>query len=86
MDISLNFNASTHSSQQAVLISAFSKTTTGKKAETTLANSHWPKEYKEAFNYMNASAGFLGKDGETFTFALADGTSCIAWDLVTNLN
>jgi len=82
MDISLNFNTDTHSSKQLVLISAFTKTTTkGKKSETTLSNSHWPSEYRDAFSYVNASKGFAGKDGESFTFTLADGTTATAWGL-----
>jgi len=82
MEISLNFKATTQSSQQFVLIAAFSKTSgEGSKKKSSLVNTHWPPMYKEAFSAVNAANEFSGKDGETFSFILPDGTTACAWGL-----
>ncbi len=82
MKFTLEFNAKGHTTNDLVVYGAFSKTTTEKKKEvTTLVNSTWPKEVKDAFSKVSLSNDFNGAEGTNFHFILDDGTTALAWGL-----
>jgi len=76
-----NFNAQSGSSPELNIIGAYSKTSEKGKKETTLINTLWSKEYKEAFSALNASKTFSGKEGEEFIFSGINGEMVIALGL-----
>lgn len=74
MEFKLNFNAKNHSECDIAVFAGFSKTEKkGKKSETKLVNTHWPKEVKAAFNSYKASANFNGANGDVLIFPLDGG-------------
>jgi len=82
MEFKLNFNAKNHSDCEVAVFAGFSKTETkGKKSETKLVNSHWPKEVKEAFSSFKASKNFKGSNGDTLVFPLDGGHIAVAFGL-----
>lgn len=82
MEFKLNFNAKNHSEGEVVVFAGYSKTEKkGKKTETKLVNSHWPKAAKESFSSLKASSTFNGNSGESFTFPLEDGSMGLAYGL-----
>ena len=85
MEMNLNFNAKEHTAAQLVVISGFSKKADkkGKKKgeDLELVNSHWSKDYKEAFSSLKNSGFFKGSKGDSFYFSLEDGTTVMALGL-----
>lgn len=69
MKFTLNLNTKEVSSADCYVIGAYSKTETkGKKEETTVALTGWPKELKASFESMNSSVDFTGAKGSTYSF------------------
>ena len=82
MEFKLNFNAKNHSDCEVVVFAGFSKTEkSGKKSETKLVNSHWPKEVSAAFTSFKASRNFNGSNGDTLVFPLDSGHIGVAFGL-----
>lgn len=82
MDIQLCFNTKSHTSEELIVISAFSKKEkVGKKESTILVNSSWPKEWKTTFSNINSAKNFKGEKGTSYFFNLDNGTSVLALGL-----
>lgn len=74
MDIQLKFNASGHSSDELVILPAF---TSGEGDKATLVNTAWSKEHKETFKSIKSAASFKGAKGSSFQFSTADGLTVL---------
>ena len=74
MDIQLKFNASGHSSDELVILPAFSK---GSGDKATLVDTAWSKEYKDAFKCIKAAATFKGSKGSSFQFTTSEGLTVL---------
>ncbi|MBT3585433.1 MAG: leucyl aminopeptidase [Halobacteriovoraceae bacterium] len=81
MDIILNLNAKSYSSDEVLVVAAYSKAGKQKKDPAQLVNSHWSSDLKEAFSAINAAATFTGTAGTKFLFPLASGEMVLAWGL-----
>lgn len=72
MEISLQFNVTTPSEQDIVVVGAFQKITKkGKKEEKSAILSTWSKEYQAAFKSLNSQSQFDGSNGQSYTFDVA---------------
>ena len=74
MDIQLKFNASGHSSDELVILPAFSK---GSGDKATLVDTAWNKEYKDTFKSIKAGASFKGSKGSSFQFTTSEGLTVL---------
>jgi leucyl aminopeptidase len=83
--IDIHLGAKDSPKNELVIISAFSKEAADKNkkaaAKLELVNSHWPKEYKEAFSKLQSHTRFFGKKGEQYKFPLASGAVVLALGL-----
>lgn len=84
MKYTLNLAAKEFSSDTVVLVSAFQKTVPAKgkvKESTVIANTHWPKDVKTAFEAINTSKDFTGSLGSKYVFHLESGVTILAYGL-----
>ena len=69
MDLSIQFNVTTPSEQDIIVVGAFQKKTTkGKKEEKSAIISSWPKEQQVSFKDLNSNHLFDGSAGQSYTF------------------
>jgi leucyl aminopeptidase len=83
--IDIHLGAKESPKNELVIISAFSKEVADKNkkapAKMELVNTHWPKEYKEAFAKLKSHTRFHGKKGEHYKFPLTSGAVVLALGL-----
>jgi leucyl aminopeptidase len=69
MDISIQFNVTTASEQEIIVVGAFQKKTTkGKKEEKSAITSTWPTEYQITYKELNTGHHFDGSAGQSYSF------------------
>lgn len=78
MNYSLELNAKELDQTQLVVTTAFTKITPARgksKEKKEAVTTHWPKEWKEAFASLKASAEFTGESGSEISLTLPSGAT-----------